>query len=138
MSETFRHHVTVHWGDTDPARIVFYPNYFSWFDQSTALLFRSVGLDVDALVAKYAIVGLPIVEASARFIRPSVFGDEIVVESRIREWRNKTFTLEHVVLNKGEAAVEGSETRVWAMPHPEDASRLKAAPIPPEVIAAFS
>ena len=50
--KTYRHNVAVHWGDTDPARIVFYPNYFEWFDQSTRLLFDSVGLDWDSLGKK--------------------------------------------------------------------------------------
>src|SRR5258708_38595606 len=61
--KTYQHHVAVHWGDTDPARIVFYPNYFEWFDQSTRLFFDSVGLDWDLLGKKYGIMGLPIVEA---------------------------------------------------------------------------
>ncbi|HIL88646.1 MAG TPA: acyl-CoA thioesterase, partial [Deltaproteobacteria bacterium] len=25
--------VRIGWGDCDPAQIVFYPNYFAWFDQ---------------------------------------------------------------------------------------------------------
>src|SRR5882672_10407539 len=51
--KTYHHNVAVHWGDTDPARIVFYPNYFEWFDQSTRLFFDSVGLDWDSLGKKY-------------------------------------------------------------------------------------
>src|SRR6266700_5774439 len=72
--KTYRHNVAVHWGDTDPARIVFYPNYFEWFDQSTRLFFDSVGLDWDSLAKKYGIMGLPIVEAKARFLAPCKFG----------------------------------------------------------------
>ena len=33
--------------------------------------------------------------------------------------------------------VEGYEVRVWATPHPDDATRIKAEPIPPEVKARF-
>src|SRR5438552_17030422 len=79
----YRHNVTVHWGDTDPAKIVFYPNYFEWFDQSTRLYFDSVGLDWDSLVRKYGIVGLPIVEAKARFFAHCKFRAEHEVESSI-------------------------------------------------------
>src|SRR5713226_926593 len=93
--KTYQHKVTVHWGDTDPAKIVFYPNYFVWFDQSTRLLFDSVGLDWDSLVRKYGIVGLPIVEAKARFLAPCKFRDEIVVESHIGKWNDKTFEVSH-------------------------------------------
>ena len=135
--KTYQHKVIVHWGDTDPARIVFYPNYFEWFDQSTRLFFDSVGLDWDSLGRKYGITGLPIVEAKARFIAPSMFRDEIVVETRISKWNDKTFEVSHAVLNRGVRAVEGYEIRVWAQKRPDDPSRLKAVPIPEEIKAAF-
>ncbi len=133
----YRHNVTVHWGDTDPAKIVFYPNYFEWFDQSTRLYFDSVGLDWDSLVRKYGIVGLPIVEAKARFLAPCKFRDEIVVESRIGKWNDKPFEVGHAVVNGGVRAVEGYEIRVWAQRRPDEPDRLKAIPIPAEIRSAF-
>ncbi len=135
--KTYRHNVTVHWGDTDPARIVFYPNYFEWFDQSTRLLFDSVGLDWDSLVRKYGIVGLPIVEAKARFLAPCKFRDEIAVESHIGKWNDKTFEVSHTVVNGGVRAVEGYEIRAWAQRRPDEPDRLKAIPIPAEIRSAF-
>ena len=133
----YRHHVNVHWGDTDPARIVYYPNYFAWFDQSTRLLFDSVGLDWDTLKERYGIIGVPIVEAKARFAAPSVFRDEIIVESWVSKWKSKTFQVSHTVWNRGSPAAEGYEIRVCAKPHPDDPKRLKAFAIPPELEAAF-
>jgi 4-hydroxybenzoyl-CoA thioesterase len=135
--KTFRHNVTVHWGDTDPASIVFYPNYFSWFDESARLFFDSVGLSWEMLMEKHGIAGLPIVEAKARFLSPSMFRDEIVVESQITEWNDKTFKISHAVLNKGQRAVEGYEIRAWVVRLGEDPTRLKAVPIPAEIRAAF-
>ena len=44
--KTYHHNVAVHWGDTDPARIVFYPNYFEWFDQSTRPILRTVAGEI--------------------------------------------------------------------------------------------
>jgi len=135
--KSYRHVVTVHWGDTDPAKIVFYPNYFSWFDQSTRLLFDSVGLDWDTLLARYGVRGLPIVEANARFMAPSRFRDQIVVESHIAKWSDKTFDVNHVIWNGTVRAVEGYEIRVWLKPRDDDPSRMKAASIPPEIKSAF-
>lgn len=135
--KSYRHQVIVHWGDTDPARIVFYPNYFAWFDQSTRLYFDSVGLVWDRLMSDYGIPGLPIVEAKARFVAPSWFRDEIVVESSIAQWHAKTFEVKHVVWNGGRLAVEGYEIRVWSKPHPDDSKRFKAYPIPPGIRQAF-
>jgi 4-hydroxybenzoyl-CoA thioesterase len=135
--KTYRHDVVVHWGDTDPAGIVFYPNYFEWFDQSTRLFWDSLGLDWDSLAKKYGIVGLPIIEAKARFIAPSMFRDEIVVETHISKWNDKTFEVSHAVLNRGVRAVEGYEIRVWAQKRSDDPGRLKAVAIPEEIKAAF-
>src|SRR5262245_40839568 len=126
--KTYRHNVVVHWGDTDPAKIVFYPNYFEWFDQSTRLFFDSVGLDWDTLLAKYGVRGVPIVEAKAKFTAPSRFRDQIVVETSITKWNDKTFEVGHVVLNGGKRAVEGYEIRVWTKQRDDDPERIQAAP----------
>jgi len=60
-----------------------------------------------------------------------------VVESRIGKWNNKTFEVNHAVLNAGVRAVEGYEIRVWAQRRLDDPDRLKAIPIPPEIRTAF-
>src|SRR6266699_3165088 len=116
--KTYRHNVAVHWGDTDPARIVFYPNYFEWFDQSTRLFFDSVGLDWDSLGKKYGIMGLPIVEDKARFLAPCKFRDEIVIESHVDKWNDKTFEVCHSVLFCFFKQKTAYEIRVWAHRHP--------------------
>jgi 4-hydroxybenzoyl-CoA thioesterase len=135
--KTYHHKVVVHWGDTDPAKIVFYPNYFEWFDQSTRLFFDSVGLDWDTLQKKYSVLGVPIVEAKAKFMAPSRFRDEITVETRIDKWNEKTFEVGHTVINGGKPIVEGYEIRVWTRRRDDDPERIQAAPIPPEIRAAF-
>lgn len=135
--KTYRHKVFVHWGDTDPASIVYYPNYFAWFDQSTLLLFESVGLGWTALQEKYGVPGMPIVEAKSRFLAPCRFRDEIVVESRVTQWHEKTLEVSHTVLNGATRAVEGYEIRVWCKPDPDRPGRLKSFAMPPEIRAAF-
>jgi len=83
------------------------------------------------------VVGLPIVEAKARFLAPCKFRDEIVVESRITKWSEKTFEMSHTVIKGDLRAVEGYEIRVWAKRREDDPDRLKVIPIPPEIKAAF-
>ncbi len=60
-----------------------------------------------------------------------------LVETSIGKWNEKTFVVNHVIYNKGKKCVEGDETRVWALRHPDDPTRLKAGIIPPEIIKAF-
>ena len=64
--------INVAWGHCDPANIVFYPNYFIWFDQSSHLLFDKVGANMSSLTKEFGVVGLPIVRCSFR-ISCSIF-----------------------------------------------------------------
>jgi 4-hydroxybenzoyl-CoA thioesterase len=134
---TSRHPVTVHWGDTDPAAIVYYPNVFRWFDQGTTTLFESAGFDWETLTGSFDVVGVPIVEAQSRFVAPLRFRDRIIVESAITRWSAKAFHISHKILNREATAVEGYEVRVLARPHPDDPARITACPIPARFRKAF-
>ncbi len=136
---TNRRTVRVEWAHCDPAKIVFYPQYLVWFDSCTAWLFESVGLATTALFERYAMIGMPLVDVRARFLVPSRWGDDVTIESGVSEWRRSSFMVRHQLFKAdGTLAVEGVETRVWALPHPDDAARIKASPIPPEVVETLS
>ena len=130
-----RRTLRIEWGQCDPAGIVFYPQYLIIFDSSTGWLFERTGLTPLAMRRKYGIVGMPIVEVSARFVKPCRFDDEIVVESEIGEWGRSSFTVRHRLLRDGELALEGVEKRVWAGPR---AGEIQAQAIPAEIVASLS
>jgi 4-hydroxybenzoyl-CoA thioesterase len=130
--------IRVEFGDCDPAEIVFYANYFRWFDQCTSALFRAAGLPLQKLFKAHGVVGIPLVEARARFITPSTYGDELVAESSVTEWRKSSFVITHRFLRDGMLAMEGWETHVWAAAHPTEAHRMKSVPLPAEVIRKLS
>jgi 4-hydroxybenzoyl-CoA thioesterase len=129
--------LTVGWGDCDPAGIVFYPNYFRWFDDAAWGLFAAGGLAMDTLAARYDMLGLPLADARASFRAPCRRGDRLEIVSRITAWHRKTLDIDHQVMNGGELAVEGREVRFWGLPHPDRPGRLKAGEIPAEVKAHF-
>ncbi len=133
FAHTRRH--TVEWGDCDPAGIVFYPRYFAMFDWSTAELFAAAfGMTKRLWTAKFGIAGIPMVDTRARFHVPSTFGDVVDIESRVSRFGRSSFDVEHRMLKAGVLAVECWETRVWSVRHPDDPARIKAAPIPAEVV----
>ena len=129
--------VTVDFSGCAPARIVFYPRYFDWFDRATERLFRERGMAWPQLWAQYRLAGFPIVDAGAKFLGPSRFGDRIAIESWIGEWRSKLFVVQHRVHNAGEVVVEGHELRVWALRDPADPDNMKAGIVPEEIKARF-
>jgi 4-hydroxybenzoyl-CoA thioesterase len=130
--------IRVEFGDCDPAQIVFYANYFRWFDECTSALFRAAGLPLRELFKAHGVVGIPIVEARGRFIAPSSFGDELVAESCVTEWKRSSFVISHKFLCNGLLAMEGWETHVWAAAHPTEPNRLKGVPVPRDVIRKLS
>src|ERR1041384_3319036 len=93
-----RRKIHIEWGDCDPAQIVYYPRYLEYFDSCTAALFAKVGLSKREMLKTYGIVGIPLVELRSRFIAPSHFSEDVVVESQITEWRNSSFCVQHKLL----------------------------------------
>ena len=89
------------------------------------------------LIERYGIVGLPIADVSARFLRPSRWDDHVNIESRIESCAEKFFTVLHQCYCEGKLRVEGREVRFFARRHPEDPERLIADPIPAEIAELF-
>jgi 4-hydroxybenzoyl-CoA thioesterase len=138
-SLTFRRQLTVKWGDCDPAGIVFNPRFFEFFDANSWLLFETaLGVKQQYLTSTYGIVGIALVDARANFLKPAKFGDTIEIASQVSEFRRSSFDVEHRISIGGELAVEGGETRVWAVRSAYDPEKIAATTIPKDVIAKFS
>jgi 4-hydroxybenzoyl-CoA thioesterase len=134
-----RHQIRIEWSDCDPAGIVYYPRYLVMFDASTMALFRDVlGMTKPQMLKHYGMVGTPMVETRAVFHLPSTFGDDVVIESTVSEFRRSSFDVHHRLLRDGDQlAVEGFDTRVWVGRHPEKPGRIKAQEIPADVLERF-
>jgi acyl-CoA thioesterase FadM len=61
----------------------------------------------------------------------------LTIESAVTDVKEKTFTVEHRLRNGDREAVTGREVRIWGSVHPDDPQRLKANPLPPEVLKAL-
>ena len=137
-SFTFRRPVTISWGDCDPAGIVFNPRFFHMFDTSTWMLFEAAfDLKAPEINPTYGIFGIALVNAKASFMKPAKFGDTVEIASRVSEFRRSSFDVEHKLSVNGELAVDGLETRVWAVRRTDDPEKIRAGEIPAEVIAKF-
>jgi 4-hydroxybenzoyl-CoA thioesterase len=135
---TNRKSIHIEWGDCDPAGIVYYPRYFAYFDNCTSALFESAGLPKHQMLKRFGIVGIPMVDTRARFVLPSRFGDDVVVESSILKWNRSSFEIQHKLFRGETLAVECWETRVWSARSPNDPDKIEGRPVPEEVIARFN
>jgi len=133
-----RRQVTIVWGQCDPAGIVLNSRFFEIFDTSTWMLFdAALGVKPHELAKTFGIMGIPLVDARANFLKPAKFGDVVDIASRVVTFRRSSFDLEHRLAIGGELAVDGGETRVWAAADKANPEKIGAAPIPAEVIAKF-
>ena len=126
----------VHWGDCDPAGIIFYPTYFRWMDAAAWALLDGVGYSAKRMRSEQR--AMPLVSAECRFIAPAVQGDRCEVRSRIARFGGKSFVVAHdVVRGDGEVLASGSETRVWGRFADGPGSPLKGETIPEALKALF-
>jgi 4-hydroxybenzoyl-CoA thioesterase len=136
MTHRHIHRLRVAFGDCDPAQIVFYANYFKWFDTAALEFFRACGVPSwRELEASRGIIGAPLVNASARFVSPASYGDDLDVETSVADWRRTSFVMKHTIRRGDTLIVEGEETRVFAMHDTEVAGRIKAIAIPADLRA---
>jgi len=133
-----RRTIRIEWGDCDPGGIVYFPRYFECFDACTQALFERAGLSKREMMKSYAMDGIPLVDMKARFLMPSRFGDDVLVESWVARWGKSSFVVQHRLMKGDALAVECFETRVWVA-HPNgDPEKFEARPIPQEVKARFA
>jgi 4-hydroxybenzoyl-CoA thioesterase len=133
-----RRQFTIEWGHCDPAGIVYNARFFEFFDWGTWLLFEAaLGVKPQDLAGAFGILGIPLVDAGARFIAPARFGDVVEITSQVSEFRRSSFDVVHRLTVDGAVAVEGTETRVWATRDPANPDKIRAQPIPPDVAAKF-
>jgi 4-hydroxybenzoyl-CoA thioesterase len=136
MSKSHIHRVDVHFGDCDPAGIVFFPNFSRWMDAASHAFFVACGVPPWREYTKTrGILGAPLLEIHTKFYRPTTYGDSIEVHTTIEHWAEKTFRHRHVVRRGEDILCEGTEVRAFVVRDPGQGDRLKAIPIPQDIRA---
>lgn len=134
-SPTHVHTVQIHFGDCDPAGIVFFPNFSRWMDQSSLAYFMACGVPPwRELERTRGIVGTPLLEINTRFLQPATYGEQIAIHTRVREWRRKVFIHQHQVFRGDTLLCEGTEVRAFVQREPET-GRLYSIPVPEDIRA---
>ena len=80
---TSRSTIRVRYAETDKMGVVYYANYFVWFEVARADLLRSRGWSYREM--EHAGVSLPVIEAHCDYRRPTRYDDdlEIATEGRV-------------------------------------------------------
>jgi YbgC/YbaW family acyl-CoA thioester hydrolase len=126
----------IEWGDCDAAGIVFFPNYFRWFDAAFQRLLKSRGHTQATLTAAYGIIGTPLVDAGASFHAPARYDEELVVDVAITEWKRATFRVTYRGMVGDRHVLSGHDVRAFVVRSSD--GRLSSVTIPEDFKALFA
>ena len=134
MSKTSTMNVEVRFGDCDPAGIVFFPVFHRWIDASSLHFFMSCGVPPwHVLETTTGIIGTPLLEHQARFVKSATYGEQLTISTCIEEWRAKVFVQKHTVTRGEDLICESTETRVFCVRDAQDRRRIRAIPVPQDI-----
>lgn len=131
--------ITVHWSHCDAAGIVFYPNFYIWFDQGTERLFSANRLSYAELDQDFGVSGMPLVENGTSYKNACKLGLNLKMTSWVDEWAGKTFVVKHRITHEdGTEALEGFERRVMVVQDPNSSRGIKAIEVPEAIRERFA
>ncbi len=102
------HEIRVIFGDTDQMGVVYYANYFRFFESARAAYWRDLGKSYKDLVEWG--VALPVIEAHCDYKRPAFYEDLLVVEPSVSELRGASLRFVYSV-RRGDELLAVGHTR---------------------------
>ena len=136
MTREIIHTVQVEFGDCDPARIVWFPNFFRWIDAASRNFFLQCGVPPwHALEQTHGLIGTPLVDTKARFSNTASYGDTLQIHTSVSEWRSKSFAQHYRITRGSDLIMECDEVRIFAARRQGSASGIRALTIPADIRA---
>lgn len=98
--------IRVSYRDTDKMGVVYYANYFVFFEMGRTELMRQIGFTYDEMEKQ----GLyfPVINAQCNYHAPAHYDDLITVETTISELKNVTVTFSYKIKCDDKILVTGS------------------------------
>jgi 4-hydroxybenzoyl-CoA thioesterase len=134
MAKEIIYTVRVEFGDCDPARIVWFPNFFRWIDAASLNFFIQCGVpDWNTTEKTLGVIGTPLVDTHAKFMKTASYGDVLQIHTSIAEWRGKSFVQRYRVTRGEDPIMECDEVRIFAGRKEGDPTGIRALAIPQEI-----
>jgi len=105
--------IRVRYAETDQMGVVYYGNYFTWFEVGRVEFCRSLGFDYKRMEIDDDSF-IVVVEASCRYRRPARYDDLLTVRTRLIESRRRTIRFSYEIFNlaSGEQLANGETNHV--------------------------
>jgi acyl-CoA thioester hydrolase len=92
--------VRVRYADTDQMKVVYHGKFLEYFELGRSALIRSLGLPYTELEARGVL--LPVIEAFAKYRRPALYDDLLLVEATVTEIPIATLKIDYKVFRNGD------------------------------------
>ena len=104
--------IRVRYAETDKMGVVYYANYFVWFEVARADLLRSLGWTYREM--EHAGVALPVIEAHCDYHRPARYDEEMEVRAKGRMLSPVRMEFTYEVVRRDDQMVSASGRTVHA------------------------
>ena len=103
--------VTVRYAETDMMGIVYHANYLPWFEVGRTTLLKEIGVPYRKLEEEG--FRLPVLEVSAKYLRPAVYDDTLEIITTLRERPLLRIYLEYEVRRGDEILATGTTVHAF-------------------------
>ncbi len=128
MAKIHKTEIRVRYQETDNMGVVYYANYFIWFEVARTEYFRSLGVNYRRLEEKGAY--LMVAKASCDYKSPAKYDDIVRIETSLPELKNSSLKFAHKLFVNNRLIATGESLHVFTnrasrpMRIPEEVSRL--------------
>jgi len=103
--------IRVRYAETDQMGIVYYANFFIWFEVGRVELLRHLGFHYKQMEIEDD-CHFPVVEASCRYKSPAHYDDELLLETRVLAMRRSVLKFGYRLTRATTLLAEGETTHV--------------------------
>jgi len=105
--------IRVRYAETDQMGVVYYGNYFTWFEIGRVELCRQIGFEYKKMEIEDDSF-LVVAEANCRYKRPARFDDLLTIRTRVTAAQRRTFQFAYEIIQQetGETIATGETTHV--------------------------
>ncbi len=113
MPEFYETTVRVRYAETDQMGVVYYANFYVWFEVGRVEMFRQMGFSYKEMEQKddcFTVVG----ESQCRYKRPARYDDLLRIRTRLLEARKRTIRFGYEIVNDstGELIATGETNHI--------------------------
>lgn len=120
--------IRVYYEDTDAGGVVYYANYLKFMERARTEMLRAIGFEQDRLKQEQDVI-FAVHSVEAKYHKPAIFNDELIVISRISDLAKASLTFSQKILRSNDrqllcsaqikvACLRASRFSAMAIPQP--------------------